>query len=100
MTLQLGYSYLIAYSKLWPSSSGFPLQLSSDFLFVLLLRCIMCGHSNTSMNRMSVSSQECWKMWIYLVVLLALKYFHIHVFIVLLNLSTTTALPSLCVLYM
>ena len=35
----------------------------------------------------------------YLVVLLALKYFHIQVFIVLLNLSTTTAFPSLCVLY-
>ena len=34
----------------------------------------------------------------YLVVLLALKYFHIRVSIVLLNLSTTTAFPSLCVL--
>ena len=35
----------------------------------------------------------------YLEVLLALKYFHIQVLIVLLNLSTTTAFPSLCVLY-
>ena len=61
MTLQLGYSHLKAYSKLWSSSSSFPLQLSSDFLFVLLLRCIMWGYSSTSMNRMSVSSQECWQ---------------------------------------
>ena len=62
MAFQLRNSYLISYSKLrFPPLGRLALQLDTLLFFILLLRCIMRGHANATMNRMSVSSQECWQ---------------------------------------